>query len=65
MVGPTSKPGAKGFIAALINYFARFSVPEELSTDGIPKFTVMEKGLLLERCTVKHHLSSAFHPRSE
>ncbi|KAK7082657.1 hypothetical protein SK128_025347 [Halocaridina rubra] len=34
-----STSSAKDFITALINYFATFGVPEELSTDSGPDFT--------------------------
>ncbi|KAK3875648.1 hypothetical protein Pcinc_019502 [Petrolisthes cinctipes] len=59
-----SRSGAKGFISALVNYFATFGVPEELSTDGGPEFTAKETAVLLQRWGVKHRLSSAHHPQS-
>ena len=59
-----TKSGAKGLITTLINYFATFGVPEELSTDGGPEFTARETKSLLERWGVRHRLSSAHHPQS-
>lgn len=56
--------GAKGLITTLINYFATFGVPEELSTDGGSEFTAKEIESLLERWGVRHRLSSAYHPQS-
>lgn len=59
-----SKSGAKGFMTALIIYFAIFGVPEELSTDGGPEFTAKETESLLQRWGVRHRLPSAYHPQS-
>ena len=59
-----TKSGAKGLITTLINYFATFGVPEELSTDGGPEFIAKETKSLLERWGVRHRLSSAYHPQS-
>ena len=59
-----SLSGAKGFIKALINYFASFGAPEEISTDGGPEFVAKETTALLRRWGVHHRLSSAYHPQS-
>lgn len=43
----SSKLGAKGFITALLSYFATFGVSEELSTDRGLKFAAKETESLL------------------
>ena len=59
-----SRSGAAGFGRALVNYFASYGVPEELSSDGGPEFTAKETAALLRRWGVHHRVSSAYHPRS-
>ena len=56
--------GAAGFTRALVNYFASYGVPEELSTDGGPEFTAKETAALLQQWGVRHRLSSAHHLQS-
>jgi len=56
--------GAEGLIGCLRNYFARFGVPTELSSDGGPEFTAGKTEKFLSNWGVKHRLSSAYNPQS-
>ena len=56
--------GAHGLISCLINYFARFGVPEELSSDGGPEFTASATEDFLKRWNIRHRLSSSYLPQS-
>ncbi|XP_066924129.1 uncharacterized protein [Clytia hemisphaerica] len=56
--------GSEGLITCLRNYFARFGVPEEMSSDGGPEFTSGSTQDFLERWGVRHRLSSAYNPQS-
>ena len=56
--------GAHGLISCLINYFACFGVPEELSSDGGPEFTASATEDFLKRWNIRHRLSSSYLPQS-
>ena len=56
--------GAAGLISCLRNYFARFGVPEEISSDGGPEFIASATDDFLKRWGVSHRLSSAYYPQS-
>ena len=60
----TPQAGAEGLITCLRNYFARFGVPEEISSDGGPEFTSKATESFLSRWGVIHRLSSAYYPQS-
>ena len=56
--------GSEGLITCLRNYFARFGVPDEMSSDGGPEFISSSTADFLTRWGVKHRLSSAYNPQS-
>ena len=56
--------GSEGLICCLRNCFARFGVPEELSSDGGPEFVSKATEDFLTRWGVRHRLSSAYNPQS-
>lgn len=56
--------GSAGLITCLRNYFSRFGVPEELSSDGGPEFASQATDSFLSLWGVKHRISSAYHPKS-
>ena len=56
--------GASGLTSCLRNYFARFGVPNELSSDGGPEFIANATDDFLSRWGVVHRLSSAYYPQS-
>lgn len=56
--------GSSGLISCLRNYFARFGVPEEISSDGGPEFVATATNGFLSRWGVTHRLSSAYYPQS-
>ena len=56
--------GSEGLIHCLRNYFSRFGVPEELSSDGGPEFVANATQEFLSRWGVRHRLSSAYNPQS-
>lgn len=56
--------GSEGLICCLRNYFARFGVPEEMSSDGGPEFISNATEDFLLRWGVRHRLSSAYNPQS-
>ena len=56
--------GSKGLVSCLINCFACYGVPVELSSDGGPEFTASTTQSFLSRWGVTHRLSSAHHPQS-
>lgn len=56
--------GSEGLITCLRNYFSRFGVPEELSSDGGPEFISKTTEDFLSRWGVHHRLSSAYNPQS-
>lgn len=56
--------GADGLTACLRNYFSRFGVPTELSSDGGPEFVAHSTKEFLQRWGVAHRLSSSYHPQS-
>ena len=58
------RAGAEGLISCLRNYFSRFGVPAELSSDGGPEFVAGVTQDFLSRWGVQHRLSSAYHPQS-
>ena len=56
--------GAEGLLGCLRNYFARFGVPVELSSDGGPEFAAGVTKKFLDRWGVAHRSSSAYNPQS-
>ena len=56
--------GALGLIGCLRNYFARFGVPTELSSDGGPEFSAGATEKFLRQWGVHHRGSSAYNPQS-
>ena len=56
--------GADGLIACLRNYFSRFGVLNELSSDGGPEFIAQSTKEFLHRWGVAHRLSSSYYPQS-
>jgi len=56
--------GSNGLISCLRNYFSRFGVPDELSSDGGPEFIAHATDDFLSRWGVRHRLSSAYNPKS-
>ena len=56
--------GAEGLITCLWNYFSRFGVPIELSSDGGPEFVANATEIFLQHWGVSHRLSSAYHQQS-
>ena len=56
--------GSEGLITCLRNYFARFGVPEEMSSDGGPEFISNSTKDFLDRWGVRHRISSAHYPQS-
>ena len=55
--------GAAALIRALRTYFATFEVPEEISTDGRPEFTVFVTRSFFKTWGVQHCVSSAHFPQ--
>ena len=60
----SSQSGSFGLISCLRNYFARFGVPEEIFSDGGPKFVSNATDGFLSRWGVSHRLSSTHYPQS-
>ena len=56
--------GAAVLISLVRTYFATFGVPDEVSTDGGPKFTAFATQQFFTTWGVKHHASSAYFPQS-
>eukprot|EP00111_Clytia_hemisphaerica_P012274 TCONS_00036043-protein len=56
--------GAEGLIACLRNYFSRFGVPTEISSDGGPEFISNATETFLKKWGVNHRISSAYNPQS-
>ena len=56
--------GASGLIKHLRAFFARFGVPEELSSDGGPEFSAAATADFLRQWGVRHRVSSAYFPQS-
>ena len=56
--------GSEGLITCLRNYFSRFGVPLEISSDGGPEFVSNATQTFFRRWGVKHRLSSAYNPQS-
>ena len=56
--------GALGLTSCLRNYFSRFGVPLEISSDGGPEFKSGTTGDFLKRWGVSHRISSAYNPQS-
>ena len=56
--------GSEGLVTCLRNYFSRFGVPEEMSSDGGPEFTSGSTQDFLHRWGVRHRLSSTYNPQS-
>ena len=56
--------GSEGLITCLRNYFSRFGVPQEISSDGGPEFVSHASGSFLKQWGVTHRLSSAYNPQS-
>ena len=62
--GEDSAAGSKGLCKALRHMFTTFGVPDDLSSDGGPKFTADETEDMLIRWGVNHSPSSAYFPQS-
>ena len=60
----TAQAGAQGLIAALRALLATFGVPDEISSDGGPKFSSAATADFLTRWEVRHRMSSAYFPQS-
>ena len=61
----TSASGSVGLNKALMNYFATFGIPKQLSSDGGPEFIAANTEDFLQRWGVDHHrVSSAYNPES-
>ena len=60
----TARAGAEGLISCLRNYFSRFGIPEELSSDGGPEFAAAMTKEFLSSWGVQHRISSAYNPQS-
>lgn len=56
--------GADGLVACLRNYFARFGVAIEISSDRGPEFISSKVDSFLKAWGVQHHRLSAAYPRS-
>ena len=56
--------GSEGLICCLRNCFARFGVPEEISSDGGPEFVSKATEDFLAKWGARHRLSSAYNPQS-
>ena len=56
--------GSQGLVSCLINCFACYGVPVDLSSDGGPEFIASNTESFLKRWGVNHRLSSAYHPQS-
>ena len=56
--------GARGLIGCLRSLFSTFGVPDELSSDGGPEFTAGVTKDFLKTWSVRHRISSAYHPQS-
>ena len=56
--------GSDGLITCLRNYFSRFGVPTEISSDGGPEFTSAATENFLKRWGVNHRVSSAYNAQS-
>ncbi len=60
----TAHAGALGLITALRTLFARFGVPEEISSDGGPEFSATATADFFKRWGVRHRVSSAHFPQA-
>ena len=60
----SSVSGAKGLIATLRDWFGRFGVPVEISSDGGPEYKSHETKEFLNRWQVQHRISSAYFAQS-
>ena len=56
--------GARRLCQALLQIFATFGAPKEISSDGGPEFIARETQDLFDRWGIKHRLSSAYFPQS-
>ena len=56
--------GSEGLITCLRNYFSRFGVPTEISSDGGPEFVSKATETFLKRWGVSHRISSAYNAQS-
>ena len=56
--------GAKGLLRLLRELFARYGVPEKLSSDGAPEFTANETKKFFKNWGVNHRISSAYFAMS-
>ena len=57
------KDDSKHIISVLRNYFARWGIPVELTTDGASVYVSQEMEQFLSRYGVKHRVSSSYYPR--
>ena len=59
-----AKDDSANIIHVLRQYFARWGVAKEITSDGAPVFTSSAMGDFLNRWGVKHRVSSAYYPRA-
>ena len=59
-----AKDDSANVIHVLRQYFARWGVAKEITSDGAPVFTSSAMGDFLNRWGVKHRVSSAYYPRA-
>lgn len=60
----TDLGGSAGLVCHLRTFFATFSLPEELGSDGGPEFTASNTGDFLLSWNVRHRVSSVSFPQS-
>ena len=58
-----AKDDSKHIISVLRNYFARWGIPVELTTDGASVYISQEMEQFLSRYGVRHRVSSYYYPR--
>ena len=58
------KDDTANVISVLRQYFSRWGVAKEITSDGAPVFTSAEMAAFLDRWGVQHRVSSAYYPRA-
>ena len=58
------KDDTANVISVLRQYFSRWGVAKEITSDGAPVFTSTEMAAFLDRWGVQHRVSSAYYPRA-